>query len=151
MQRYEPRQMVTSATDVDSNHCIVQPRREAHSCVHATRTETRKATAYPPHSTRSAPPLSQPNGLRKLQLHTHVGYLDMPSPATRGPHICDQIGVFEATVHLMVATGRGAMCIRHMREGDSAYSDGSLPFSHLAMVFIASTGQVIHRSELYIG
>ena len=49
----------------------------------------------------------------------------------------------------LLTTGWGAMCIRHVKEEDSAYSDGSLPFSHLAMVFIASTDRVIHRSELY--
>jgi len=50
---------------------------------------------------------------------------------------------------VMLIAGWGAMCIRHVKEEDSAYSDGSLPFSHLAMVFIASTDRVIHRSELY--
>lgn len=50
---------------------------------------------------------------------------------------------------VLLTTGWGAMCIRHVKEEDSAYSDGSLPFSHLAMVFIASTDRVIHRSELY--
>ena len=43
------------------------------------------------------------------------------------------------------------MCIRHVIRRDSVYSNGSLHFSHFAMVFIASTDQVIHRSELYGG
>lgn len=38
-----------------------------------------------------------------------------------------------------------------MREEASAQGNGSLEFSHLAMVFIASTDRVIHRSELYWG
>lgn len=48
-------------------------------------------------------------------------------------------------------TGRSAMCIRLVSRRFGRTSNGWPHFSHFAMVFIASTDQVIHRSELFGG
>lgn len=98
---------------------------------------------------RSAPHYGRPTVLtensKALRVTHREGSVATPSWVVLGflPFPSSHAGC----VYRYVPVGRNVRSTCERRDKRSC--DSSLVFSHLAMVFIASTDQVIHRSELY--